>query len=140
MVRTVLVTGTNSGVGLETALHLARLGFKVVGTVRSHDKADRLHEAAGEAGVVVENAVLDVTDSGRGEALADELQPGGGEQRRLHEHRPDGRRPPEDALRQLEVMVVAPMRLAALAIPAMRRRGEGRIVNVSSVAATPPRP
>ncbi|MBW3641437.1 MAG: SDR family NAD(P)-dependent oxidoreductase [Actinobacteria bacterium] len=48
--------------------------------------------------------------------------------------------PPEDALRQLEVMVVAPMRLAALAIPAMRRRGEGRIVNVSSVAATPPRP
>lgn len=43
--------------------------------------------------------------------------------------------PAEDALRQLHAMVVAPMRLAALAFPSMRSRGEGRIVNLSSVAA-----
>ena len=30
-------------------------------------------------------------------------------------------------------MVVAPMRLARLALPGMRERGEGRIVNVSSI-------
>ncbi len=34
MVRTVLVTGANSEIGLETAPHLAGLGFGVVGTAR----------------------------------------------------------------------------------------------------------
>jgi NAD(P)-dependent dehydrogenase (short-subunit alcohol dehydrogenase family) len=38
-----------------------------------------------------------------------------------------------DARRQLETMVVAPVRLARLALPAMRARGEGRIVNISSI-------
>jgi NAD(P)-dependent dehydrogenase (short-subunit alcohol dehydrogenase family) len=42
---------------------------------------------------------------------------------------------PEEALRQLDALVVAPMHLAALALPAMRRRGSGRIVNVSSSIA-----
>ncbi|MFP5372015.1 MAG: SDR family NAD(P)-dependent oxidoreductase, partial [Actinomycetes bacterium] len=37
--------------------------------------------------------------------------------------------------RQLDTLVVAPMRLAALAVPSMRLRGSGRIVNVSSSQA-----
>ncbi|HSH23706.1 MAG TPA: SDR family NAD(P)-dependent oxidoreductase [Acidimicrobiales bacterium] len=136
MVRTVLVTGANSGLGLETALHLARLGFGVVGTARSLAKADSLAKAASEAGVAVETAVLDVTDGDRSEALIHRIEPwavvnnaGYMNLGRVVDVRA------EDALRQLETMVVAPMRLAALALPAMRRRGEGRIVNVSSVAA-----
>jgi NAD(P)-dependent dehydrogenase (short-subunit alcohol dehydrogenase family) len=36
--------------------------------------------------------------------------------------------------RQLEVNLVAPARIARLVLPAMRRRGGGRIVNVSSIA------
>jgi NAD(P)-dependent dehydrogenase (short-subunit alcohol dehydrogenase family) len=39
----------------------------------------------------------------------------------------------DEAHRVLETMVVAPMRLARLAIPAMRADGGGRIVNVSSI-------
>ena len=38
-----------------------------------------------------------------------------------------------DARHQLETMLVAPMRLARLALPAMRAAGGGRIVNVSSI-------
>ena len=37
--RTVLTTGANSGVGLATVVHLARLGFHSVGSVRSPAEA-----------------------------------------------------------------------------------------------------
>jgi NAD(P)-dependent dehydrogenase (short-subunit alcohol dehydrogenase family) len=41
----------------------------------------------------------------------------------------------DDEARDLfETMVFAPMRLSRLALPAMRDKGEGRIVNVSSIA------
>jgi len=39
----------------------------------------------------------------------------------------------EEARHQLETMVVAPMRLARLALPHMREQGSGRVVNVSSI-------
>ncbi len=136
MVRSVLVTGANSGVGLETAIHLAGLGFRVVGTVRSDDKAESLAKAATDAGVEVEATVLDVTDADRRESLVRDLEPwalvnnAGYMNVGLVVDVP-----PEEALHQLHALVVAPMHLAALAVPAMRRRGEGRIVNVSSVTA-----
>ena len=60
---TVLVTGANSGIGLASAIELARRGFDVVGTVRSQAKARPVREAANEAGVEVRTALLDVTDA-----------------------------------------------------------------------------
>lgn len=136
MVRTVLVTGANSGVGLETSLHLARLGFRVVGTARSDEKAESLAKAASDAGVEVETAVLDVTDADRCEHLVSALQPWGVVNNAAYMNVGmvvDVR--PEEALRQLHTLVVAPMHLATLALPGMRRRGEGRVLNVSSVTA-----
>ncbi len=136
MIRTVVVTGANSGIGLETALQLARRGFRVVGTVRSDEKGETLTRAAGAAGLDVDVAVLDVTDARGCESIVARFEPWGvvnnagymnvGQVVDVN---------PEEALLQLHAMVVAPMRLAALALPAMRRRGEGRIVNISSVAA-----
>lgn len=136
MVRTVLVTGANSGVGLETALHLARLGFRVVGTARSDEKAESLAKAATDVGVDVETVVLDVTDAQRCEDLVPALDLWGlvNNAGYMNVGRVEDV-PTEDVLRQLDALVVAPMRLATLALPSMRRRGEGRIVNVSSVTA-----
>lgn len=136
MARTVLVTGANSGIGLETAVHLAGLGFRVVGTMRSEEKSESLAKAASDAGVEVETAVLDVTDAVASEAVVARFQPWGLVNNAGYMN--VGRVvdvPPEDALRQLQTMVVAPMRLAGLAVPSMRHRGGGRIVNVSSVTA-----
>ncbi|MBW3556213.1 MAG: SDR family NAD(P)-dependent oxidoreductase [Actinobacteria bacterium] len=136
MTRTVLVTGANSGVGLETSLHLARLGFHVVGTVRSEDKAAALERAATDAGVVVHTSVLDVTDVTACERVVARHEPWGIVNNAGYMN--VGRVADvgsDEALHQLHVMVVAPMRLATLALPSMRLRGEGRIVNVSSVGA-----
>ncbi len=136
MVRTVLVTGTNSGLGLATCLHLAGLGFRVVGTARSHEKLELLDKAAKDVGVHVEGAVLDITDEAGCQSVVTAVEPWAvvNNAGYMNVGRVvDVTR--EDALRQLDTLVVAPMRLATLALPAMRRRGSGRIVNVSSSIA-----
>jgi NAD(P)-dependent dehydrogenase (short-subunit alcohol dehydrogenase family) len=58
----LLVTGTSSGIGLETAIAGAQAGYAVVATVRNPDRATALRDAATEAGVTVDVRRLDVTD------------------------------------------------------------------------------
>lgn len=132
--RVVLTTGSNSGIGLATAIEVARLGFRSVGSVRSEAKARTLHEAADRAGVEVSTVLLDVTDGKRCREVVEELRPwavvnnaGFGGMGAVEDVDDD------EARLLLETMVVAPMRLARLAIPVMRDAGGGRIVNMSSV-------
>lgn len=123
MARTVLVTGANSGIGLETAIHLARLGFRVVGTSRSEEKLEYLTKAAHQAGVALEGVVLDVTDPEASHSVVVTLEPWAVVNNAGYLNL--GRVvdvAPEDALRQLDAMVVGPMRLARLAVAPMRRR------------------
>jgi NAD(P)-dependent dehydrogenase (short-subunit alcohol dehydrogenase family) len=132
--RTVLTTGANSGVGLATAVHLAGLGFRSVGSVRSGPKAARLLQAATSAAVKVETVILDVTDAEGCRAVVNRLCPwalinnagysGVGAIEDVSD---------DEARNQLETMVVAPIRLARLALPHMRAAGQGRVVNVSSI-------
>ncbi len=132
--RIVLVTGANSGIGLATVVRLARLGFRSVGSVRSPAKAAVVAAAGEDAGVTVETVLLDVTDEDRCRQVIDEVRPwavvnnagysGVGAIEDVDD---------EEVRRQLETMVVAPMRLARLAIPHMREDGDGRIVNISSI-------
>jgi len=133
--RTVLTTGANSGIGLACALELARRGYASVGSVRSEAKAEVVHEAAAAAGVSVSTVILDVTDAERCAEVVETLGP-------LHglvnnagygvtgavEDVPD-----DEAEAVLQTMVLAPMRLARLALPGMRANGDGCIVNISSI-------
>jgi NAD(P)-dependent dehydrogenase (short-subunit alcohol dehydrogenase family) len=60
--KTVLVTGASSGVGLATAIAAAGAGFTTLGTVRRPDGDLALREAAEKAGVSVDVVSLELTD------------------------------------------------------------------------------
>lgn len=138
-IKTVVVTGANSGIGLATALELAGAGYDVVGTVRSEEKAYSLYDAATEHGVALQAAVVDIGDAeftakgfaeieGRSDIWAVVNNAGFAQAGAVQDV-------DDDAVRyQLEVNVVAPARVARLVLPGMLSRGEGRIVNISSVA------
>jgi NAD(P)-dependent dehydrogenase (short-subunit alcohol dehydrogenase family) len=136
-----VITGANSGIGKATALELAAHGYDVIGTARSQDKAQVLIDEAAERNVKLRTALLDVADAESTEkgfaeiaALTDGgpwavINNAGFALSGAIEDVPD-----EDARYQLEVNLIAPMRIARLVLPAMRERGDGRIVNVSSIA------
>ncbi len=132
--RTILTTGANSGLGLATTIELARRGHRSVGTVRSDAKAEHLHTAAADAGVTVEHRLLDVTDADACAEVIDDVAPDA-----VVNNAGFGRTTPvelvgdDEARLMLETMLVAPVRLARLALPHMRARGGGHVVMISSI-------
>ena len=58
----VLITGTSSGIGLETAVYLAERGFQVYATMRNLSRRDRLDTEAARCHVQLQVLQLDVTD------------------------------------------------------------------------------
>ncbi|MGW3323164.1 SDR family NAD(P)-dependent oxidoreductase [Streptomyces virginiae] len=60
--RTVLITGTSSGIGLAAAIAAAQAGWRTVATLRDTGRADALRKAAVEAGVEIDIRQLDVVD------------------------------------------------------------------------------
>lgn len=135
MERVVFITGAGSGIGLASALESARLGFTTVAAVHRAEQQAHVSAVAAAAGVDVVTEVLDVTDDEQARSVVDR-------------HRPWGlvnvagemlpglvtEVPVDEARAHLELMVLAPARLSQLAVPHMRRRDGGRIVNVSSIA------
>ena len=139
--RTVLTTGANSGIGLATLIAVAKAGFDSVGSVRSAAKARQVRSAAAVAGVEVRTVLLDVREAEACARVIGRLRPwavvnnAGYPASGAIEDVDDAQ-----ARAAFETMVLAPLRLARLALPHMRDRGEGRIVNMSSIyglATTP---
>jgi NAD(P)-dependent dehydrogenase (short-subunit alcohol dehydrogenase family) len=134
----VLVTGANSGIGLASALALAERDWTVYGTVRGEAKADALRQAAKERklGRRVHALVLDVSDHDSVVEAWKDLpdfyavvnNAGYSETGAIEDVSA------AQAKAQLDVNLVAPAIVSACALPGMRRRGDGRIVMVSSVA------
>lgn len=142
MGRSIVVTGANSGIGLSTAVELAQHGYDVIGTVRSEEKGEHLQRAAAEKGAVVRWVVCDVADADATEAAFKEvaaMTAGGGLWAVVNNAgygfgAPVEETSDEAARAIFETNVLGAMRVCRLVLPGMRERGDGRIVNVSSIA------
>ncbi|MGN6444827.1 SDR family NAD(P)-dependent oxidoreductase [Amnibacterium sp.] len=130
-----IVTGTSSGIGLHTAVGLARAGFDVIATVRDVARADALREAADAAQVHLDIRALDVTDAAGAQALVEGAgavdvlvnNAGRGAVGTLEQLTDD------DLQAQLDTNYLSVARLTRLVLPGMRARRRGRIVTVTSV-------
>ncbi len=127
---TVVVTGASTGIGEAAALHLAGLGFGVVGGVRNDEDDDRL-KAAG-----LDTVRLDVTDSAHIEALrarfADQPLAGLVNNAGVAVAGPLEFLPIENFRQQIEINLIGQVAVTQALLPAVRRGG-GRILNVTSI-------
>jgi NAD(P)-dependent dehydrogenase (short-subunit alcohol dehydrogenase family) len=133
--KSVLITGTSSGIGRATVQHLAGQGWLVFAGVRSKGDAKALAAEPGEV-VPVE---LDVTDAAEIEAAAEQVSAvAGGMLDGLVNNAGIGvagplEALPSDGLRQiLDVNVVGQVAVTQAMLPLLRRGG-GRILFVGSV-------
>ncbi|MFI2200280.1 SDR family oxidoreductase [Streptomyces sp. NPDC020192] len=138
--RSVVVTGASSGIGRATALDLAAHGFEVIATARTTEKAGKLTAAARERGTALRTVLLDVTDPHSCQDAVTEIDEltGGGPWALVNNA---GIAVPgafedvsdSDARAVLETNLLGVARMTRLVLPGMRRRGNGRIVQMSSV-------
>ncbi len=140
----VLVTGSNSGIGLETALRFAREGSVVVAGMRTLEKGGELRERA--EGLAVHLARLDVTDAGSiGACVEGALRDHGGIEVLVNNAGIGAigalEDTPETVARQVfEVNVFGLVAVTRAVLPAMRRAGRGVVINVGSMQGLVPVP
>jgi NAD(P)-dependent dehydrogenase (short-subunit alcohol dehydrogenase family) len=143
--KTALVTGTSSGIGFATALHLAHNGYRVFAGMRNLGKAQPLRDAAGTDGLELEVVELDVTFEDSVAAAFEAVHRDGPLDVLVNNAGIGGATPleltPDDEHRRMfETNYFGAVRCIRSALPKMRERGGGAIVNVTSVAgrlATP---
>jgi NAD(P)-dependent dehydrogenase (short-subunit alcohol dehydrogenase family) len=139
-----LITGCSSGIGMESALALARRGNTVVATMRNLSRATDLNSRAEAEGLTVEVRELDVTvDESVAVTVAAILADHGTIDILVNNAGVANRGPVEsqslDSARALmDTNFWGPIRLARAVLPAMREQRSGTIVNVSSLAGRLP--
>ena len=136
-----LITGTSSGIGLATAVTLARGGHKVIATMRNLDGAGELRKIISAERLPITLAALNVDDDASVTDAVDKvlaengcidvlvnnagISTGGGSVEEV----------PIGAFRQvMETNFFGGLRCIKAVTPSMRERRQGCIVNVTSVA------
>ena len=133
--RTALITGANRGIGLAAAQGLAGAGHRVVLACRSKGDGEVAASSLGSQARALE---LDLASPASVAAAVAALERDGMQIDALVNnagvyHEGDSLRVPMAAVREsMEVHFFGPLALCRALVPGMKRRGYGRIVNVSS--------
>ncbi len=140
MEKVALVTGSSSGIGLETALSLARDGYHTFASMRNLGKAGELEHAAKKENLAIEVIELDVdkeesiisaikkviAKDGRLDVLVNNA--GYGQFGCTEDVSVD------DFRKQFETNFFSVVRIIQEVAPIMRKQNSGNIINISSVA------
>ncbi len=135
----VLITGASTGLGYETAILLAKQGYKVYATMRNLNKQDTLLQITQENNLDIIIQQLDVTDIEsiqttvkrilKNEEKIDILiNNAGAGFVKTTEHASD-----DEIMWQLNLNLMGVIRMTKAVLPSMRARREGHIINISSV-------
>src|SRR5712671_447421 len=134
-----LVTGTSTGIGLSTAIYLARNNFQVIATMRDTGKSEVLKQRAVKEGIALDVLRLDVQDdasiqdciaatmhkTGRIDVLVNNAGSGflgSTEQTSI-----------ENLRRVLDVDFIGVWRCTQAVLPIMRKARSGRIISITSI-------
>lgn len=140
--KSVLITGTSTGLGRETALYLAEKGFRVFCGVRKTEDGDALRAACRTGRI--QPVIIDVTDEATVSAAASEIAAIVGDRglfglvnnAGICVSAPLEMVPLELFRKQLDVNLVGQLGVTQAMLPLMRRAGSARLVNVTSGLGT----
>jgi NAD(P)-dependent dehydrogenase (short-subunit alcohol dehydrogenase family) len=140
-----VVTGTSTGIGFTTSLHLARNGYQVFAGMRNTAKGQALVDAAKAESLPVTVLQMDVTDAASLAAAFATIHQAGQVSLLVNNAGIGGATPleltPEAEHRQIfETNYFGTINCIQAVLPSMRERGAGDIVNISSIVgimATP---
>ncbi len=134
-----LVTGSSSGIGLETALALARDGYHTFASMRDTGKSKKLEDAARKEGLDIEITELDVDKEESIVAAIKKVVDSRGRLDVLVNNAGYGQFgctedvSVEDFKKQFETNFFGVVRIIQEVAPIMRKQGSGSIINISSV-------
>ena len=138
--KVAVVTGSSSGIGLETSLLLARNGYHTYVTMRNLDKSKAITNLKQKEKLSLEVLQLDVTSD---ESVKEAIQKITNEQERIDVLvnnagyalvGPFEELSIEEFKEQFETNVFGVIRVTQAVLPIMRRQRCGTIVNISSIA------
>ena len=138
--KVAVITGSSSGIGLETSLLLAKNGFYTYATMRNLDKSKVISNIKQKEKLSLEILQLDVNDD---ESVKEAIHKITNEQKRIDVLvnnagyalvGPVEELSIEEFKEQFETNVFGTIRVTQTVLPIMRRQKNGIIINLSSIA------
>lgn len=141
MSKIVLITGTSTGLGLVTAIHLAGKGATVYATMRNTEKKNALEESAKKSGVDINILPLDVSSEESIRNCVENIIEKEGKIDVLINNAGAGFIKASENVTEHELQWVTDVnyfgvvRCTNAVLPHMRKERNGRIINITSVGA-----
>ncbi|MDA3919730.1 MAG: SDR family NAD(P)-dependent oxidoreductase, partial [Salinisphaera sp.] len=138
-VKSILLTGASRGIGREIALAFAKHGCKLTLASRNEQALEETRAGVEQAGGQAIVVAGDVTDANWRQSVVDKAVEAHGGLDILVNNAGVvsagalGDVSEEDINLQLQINLVAPILLTRAALPALRKSGEGAVVNTSSI-------